>query len=277
MKKSQLALSNYPYYKHSTQYTLASMQKLGANAIELYCCEPHFHIDDVKLPEVAAMKNQLKKRNMFPICLTPEQVKYPINIAATNPFARKRSIETYVKVLQCAHELESPTVQFHAGYALLDENRDIVWQRSLESLTYLSRIAEGYGITIVMESAHRLCTILNSSADVEKMVKQVDSPNLKGMIDTLCLIYCSEDIDTAIKNIGVEDLRHIHFSDCYVEKPKEHLVPGEGTMDLDHVIDALDKIDYKGYITLELLSPHEYNPERATKAGADWLRARLSD
>ena len=59
MKKSQLALSNYPYYKHSWKYTLESLHKLGAEAIELYCCDPHFHIDDVGLPEVSAMKKDL--------------------------------------------------------------------------------------------------------------------------------------------------------------------------------------------------------------------------
>lgn len=277
MKKSQLALSNFPYYKHSTQYTLDSLQRLGAGAIELYCCYPHFHIDDVKMPDVVAFRKELNRRNMFPVCLTPEQSKYPINIAAANPFARKRSIETYVKVLQYASELECPTVQFHAGFALLDEDRDIVWQRSFEAMCHLANIAEGYDITIVMESAHRLSTILNSSADIARMVKQVNSPNLKGMIDTLCLVHCGEDVDTAIDNIGIENLKHIHFSDCYVDKPKDHLVPGEGSMNLDAVINALDRIEYKGYISLEMLSPHEYHPEESMKKSAEWLRARLSD
>ena len=32
LRKKQLALSNYPYYKHSFNYTLDSLQHLGATA-----------------------------------------------------------------------------------------------------------------------------------------------------------------------------------------------------------------------------------------------------
>ena len=277
LKKSQLALSNYPYFKHSFDYTFDSLERLGAEAIELYACDPHFHIDDTDLPQVIAVKKSLRKRGLRPICLTPEQVKYPINIAAENPVARKRSIGTYVKCIQYAHELECPTVQFHAGFNLLDRDNNKTWQRSIESLYYLADIAEGYGVTITMESAHKLCTVLTGSDKVAQMVDDVGSPNLRGMIDTLCLVYCNEDAKTAIRNIGPEHLRHVHFSDCYISHPKDHLIPGEGDMDLEGVLGALDRAGYGGYITIEMLTPYEYNPEEAMSKAADWMRARLAD
>lgn len=277
LKRKQIALSNYPYFKHSLDFTLDSLERLGGNAIELYCCDPHFCIDDVGLPEAMAMKKKLRAHGLSPICLTPEQVKYPINIASRNPTARKRSVGTYVKVIQFASELESPTVQFHAGFALLDEDYDDTWKRSVDSLEYLSNIAEGYGVTITMESAHRLCTILNSSAHVAKMVKAIGSPSLTGMIDTLCLEYCHEDVNTAIQNLGADKIRHIHFSDCNVNSPDGHVIPGEGSMDLDAIIQALDAIHYPNYITLEIMSPYEYRPEEAMGKTKDWLFDRIPD
>jgi len=276
LKKDQMALSNYPYYKHSFNYTLDSLQRLGAEAIELYCCYPHFHIDDAGLPQVTALKKNLQIRSMHPICLTPEQGKYPINIAAEDPIARNRSIQTYIKCIQYASELECPTVQFHAGYNLLDCNYSKTWHRSVDSLNHLTDIAEGYGVTIIMEAAHKLATILNSSNHIVKMVNEINSPNLRGMIDTLCLAHCSEDIHTALKNIGSDSVHHIHFSDCLTSHPKNHLIPGEGDMDLEEILQTLDKINYQGYITIEIKTPYEYNPEEAMRKSAEWLRTRLA-
>lgn len=278
LKKSQIALSNYPYYKYSLNYTLDSLQRLGAKAIELYACDPHFHIDDCGLPQVAAIKKNLAAHGLHPICLTPEQVKYPINIGSINPVRRKSSVETYTKAIQFAHELECPKVQFHAGVGTLDDSYDNAWMRSADSLSYLADIAEGYGVMIVMESARPITTVLISSVKVAKMIEEINSRCLRGMIDTLTLVLCNEDVDTAIKNIGVENMCHFHFSDVKTKEQQNlHLIPGEGDMDLEHVLQALDEINYSGYITLEMMSPYEYVPEEATRKGAEWLRARLSD
>lgn len=276
LKQSQIALSNYPYFRYSLRYTLDSLQRLGADAIELYACDPHFHIDDCSLPQVIAMKKMLRDRGLRPICLTPEQVKYPINIASTNPVARKRSMETYTKVIQYANELECPTVQFFAGWGPLDEPYEKAWPRSVEALSCLANLAEGYGVTITIEAADRALTVLTGTDRIARMLRDVDSPNLHGMIDTVCLKACHETIENAIRNITPERLRHFHFSDVNMEGDGvDHIIPGEGTMDLDHVLDQLDRTGYRGYLSLELMSPYEYAAEDAMRKGAEWMRARM--
>jgi len=278
LKKEQIALSNFPYYKYSLEYTLKALQKLGGGAMELYACDPHFHVDDCDIPEVTALKKKLKDHDLFPICITPEQCMYPINIASPNPVRRKASVDTYVKVIQYANELEVSKVQFHAGFTTLDCSQEDAWQRSADSLSYISDIAKGYGVTIVMESAPVIYTILTDSEKCAQMIREINSPNLKGMIDTLCLSRCNEDIETAIENIGCDDIRHFHFSDgMKEEKACMHLVPGEGNLELDHYLKIMSDINYKGYITIEMISPYEYNPDYAMKTSLEWLRKRLAD
>ncbi|RHR20467.1 sugar phosphate isomerase/epimerase [Clostridium sp. AF19-22AC] len=278
LKKSQIALSNFPYYKHSLEYTLNALEKLGGGAMELYACDPHFHVDDCGLPEVMALKKKLKSHGLYPICITPEQCMYPVNIASPNPVRRKASVDTYVRVLQYANELEVPKVQFHAGFTTLDHEPDEAWQRSADSLHYLADIAEGYGVTIVMESAPAIYTVLTSSEKSAKMIREINSPNLKGMIDTLCLPRCNEDIDTAIANLGADGVKHFHFSDGMKEEQAcTHLVPGEGNLDLEHYLEAMSDIHYTGYITIEMISPYEYRPDYAMKTSREWLLERLSD
>lgn len=276
LNQNQIALSNFAYYKHSLRYTLDSLQKMGAKAIELYACDPHFHIDDCDLPQVVFMKKMLRDRDLRPICLTPEQVKYPINIASTNPVARKRSMETYTRVIQYANELECPTVQLFAGWGPLDEPLENVWPRSVDALTYLANLAEGYGITITIEAVDRTQTVLTGTDRIAAMLREVNSPNLHGMIDTVCLKVCNETIEDAINNITPERLRHFHFSDVNMDTSEVvHVIPGEGSMDLVHVLNELKNAGYKHYLSLELMSPYEYQAEEATRKGAEWMRAHL--
>ena len=276
LKKEQIALSNFPYFKYSLKYTLDSLQKLGAEAIELYACDPHFHVDDCGPAEVAMMKRMLKERGLRPICLTPEQVKYPINIASVNPVCRERSMNTYRKVLQYANELECPTVQFFAGWGPLDEPYEKAWPRAVDSLGYLADIAHGYGITITIEAADRMLTVLTGTDKIRKMIEEVNSPNLQGMIDTVCLLACDENIEQAVENIGKEHIRHFHFSDVMMDKSTgDHIIPGEGTMDLDHVLKVMDDIEYKGYFSIELMSPYEKRAEEAMGKAAEWMRKHI--
>lgn len=277
LKQSQIALSNFAYFKHSLRYALDSLQRLGAKAIELYACDPHFHLDDSDLPQVMALKKMLRDRGLNVICITPEQVKYPLNIASTHPVTRMRSMQTYIKAIQYASELECPTVQFFAGWGPLDEPLEKVWPRSVDSLGYLATIAEGYGITITIEAVDRTQTVLTGTDKIAQMLEEINSPNLYGMIDTVCLKICNETIEDAIRNITPEKLRHFHFSDVIMESPEVvHIIPGEGNMDLDHVLNELDKIGYKHYLSLELMSPYEYRAEEATRKGAEWMRARMT-
>ena len=276
LKKNQLAMSNFPYYKHSLKYTLDSLQRLGAEAIELYAVEPHFHIDDTGPAELHALKHALKSRGLRPICLTPEQMRYPINIAASNPIARKRSIDVFTRCIQYAHELECPIVQFHAGYNALDEVYEDGWSRSVESIGYLVNIAESYGVTLTLEYVNIAWkTVVRNSKISAKMIETIGSKNLKAMSDTICMTTCGETIEDVVQNIG-KDLMHFHFTDGIGDKNSLiHMIPGEGNLDLVHMIDVLGQAGYTGHLSIELISPYEEMAEEAMKKSAEWMWAHL--
>ena len=45
--ENQIAVANYPYGKYSFEYALDSLERIGGKKMELYACDPHFHIDDL--------------------------------------------------------------------------------------------------------------------------------------------------------------------------------------------------------------------------------------
>ena len=106
LKTEQIAAANYPYFKYSLEYALDSLERMGAARMEFYACYPHLHVDDAGLSQVRAVKRQLKDHHLTPICFTPEQCLYPVNIASRDVNARKRSLDVYVKSMEFAAEME---------------------------------------------------------------------------------------------------------------------------------------------------------------------------
>ena len=69
----------------------------------------------------------------------------------------------------------------------------------MDSLGFLADLAEGYGITITIEAADRTLTVLTGTDKIRKMIEAIHSKNLRGMIDTVCLLACDETIEDVYK------------------------------------------------------------------------------
>ncbi len=275
LRKEQIALSNFPYYKYSLDYALDSLQRQEAGPIEFYACDPHYYMGDASAADTRVLKSKLKERGLRVINWVPEQVKYPINIASTNPVRAQKSIEYYVKCIQAASELECPTVQFFAGWGTLDSRYEDTWKRSVAAVAYLSQVAKGYGVDLLLEAAFDTDTVIYDTTRIKAMMQDVGADNLHALIDLYCLSVCGEDIDRALTNLD-NQVSHVHFSDAgFTNISSAHMVPGEGNLDLDYIMNAFDRIDYKGYFSVELLAPYERHPEEAMRKTAQWLRARM--
>lgn len=269
LKQSQILVSNYPYYKYSLRYALESLQRMGADALEFYACYPHFHMDDVSYWDVRSLRHRLSEYKLSVRCFTPEQCIYPVNIAAADITARKRSIEVFRKSIQYGAELEADCIVVLAGYALLDEEEDHAWRRSVESLKILGEEAESYGISLVLETSPREYTTTHNSRDAVRMIREVGSPAVKGMIDTATLGYSGETMQEAID--GLEgNLYHVHVADG---NPTGHLAIGDGNLNLVDMLEKLDDVKYKGALSLEILNDRYIrNPEDAMKISFQKLK-----
>lgn len=273
LSKKQLALSNFPYYKYSFRYAMDSLERMGAETIELYACDPHFHIDDSGIPQARAVFKQLKDRGIRVGCLTPEQCSYPLNIASQNPIGRKRSIEVYVKCLQFAVEMQCGLCQFLSGWSVLDEPEEDTWKRSVESMDYIARVAEGYGVDIALEASPRQYATTTNSTKTMQLIREVGSPALYGMIDVACMgDDRTEKVEDAIRVLG-DKLRHVHFGDG---NPGGHYILGDGELDLEGALGKLASAGYRHLVSLEIMNGlYEKNPEEAMARSAAWMRERM--
>ena len=250
LKESQILTSNYPYGRYSLDFALDSLERMGANKIEFYACFPHFHLEDVSFYDVKRVILKLKDHQLEVVCFTPEQCLYPVNIAALDVNARKRSIDVFKKSIQFGAEMGAKYVVTLAGYGTLDEDESFAWQRSVESLGILGDFAKSYGVTLTLETSPREYTTTHNSKDVVRMINEVGSSSVSGMIDTATLGFSGETMQQAIEDLE-GNLKHVHIADGV---PNGHLILGEGQLDILEMLRGLDKISYEGPLSLEILN-----------------------
>ena len=261
ISKRQIAGMNICYGFFSFDYFLNSMQRLGLHSIEVHGAAPHLLLADLTAGEIQSIGKNIIAHNLEVICFTPEQCKYPVNIAYKDDYARERSLrylESSIRIctsLGCSRMLVTP------GYGYFDEPREEAWKRSAESLFRLTAAAEKEGVTLVLEPLRQDETnLVTSLTSLKEMLDTIHSPALKGMLDTSPMYFAGEHIRDYFTCLG-KDLNHIHFIDGM---PEGHLVWGDGIFPLDEYVKDVVDGEYRGYLTIELTSPRYYhNPHGA--------------
>lgn len=273
LKWSQVAFTNFPYYKYSLKYTLDSLERIGAYNIEFYAAYPHFYLGDITAADIRAVKKMLDDRNLHVINFCPENCTYPVNAASINANTRQRSIAHYVRAIQAASEFECPNALFFPGYALLDEDVEEAWKRAVDTMAYLAGIAEAYGVRLILESAGRSATVLTSSKKQMEMIQAVGSSNVSGMVDLTCMHELNETIEDSINNLGIDNIHHIHFHNCQELTPGrwEHRIPTDGVLDIENIVRVLDKAGFKGHFGCEVFGPYVSEPEKAMLSYKNWF------
>ena len=269
LKKSQIAGMNLSYRYYSFDYFLDSMEQIGFQSIEVWGASPHFYTPDMTSNDIRNIVKNIRGHNLRVVCYTPEQCCYPENIAVKDPIARRRSIDFYKKTIDVCAELGAPKILMTSGWGYFDEGPEEAWKRSMDALSELTGEAEKAGVYIVLEPLRVEETNLVTTLPLmKKMIDEVGSPALKGMLDTSPMYNSNETIADYFDVMG-DDMRHIHFIDG---DPTGHLVWGEGIFPLEKYIKELEAYEYKYDLTLELTAAKYYgDPNVSMKAAYEYL------
>ncbi len=108
--------------------------------------------------------------------------------------------------------------------------------------------AEQLGVRIAIEPEPG--TVVDGSADMKRLIDRIGSADLGCNLDVGHAFLTDTDVCESIRELGTA-IFHTHFEGM----PKcehNHLLPGEGDIDLQTIKTALDEIDYSGYYTVDL-------------------------
>jgi protein FrlC len=83
LNPNKICGSNFSYCRFTFDRFLNDMASLDLRAIEIWGVAPHLHVDEVSSADLRAIKQKISEHDLTMVCFTPEQILYPINIAAT--------------------------------------------------------------------------------------------------------------------------------------------------------------------------------------------------
>jgi sugar phosphate isomerase/epimerase len=155
-----------------------------------------------------------------------------------------------------------PGVTKHPQLAQYDIAKDIwkythekfqgneIWNWCRDGLAECTHYAENAGIILALQNH---APVIVDYPDVLKMVKEVNSPNLKVSLDVWALVDKSpEAIQKAAKSVGNLQVLS-HFGDDINERDAKGKVTGADYY--PHFIEAMHDIGYSGYLGYELCHP----------------------
>lgn len=160
---------------------------------------------------------------------------------------------------------------------------DEEWEKLVEGLHKLGKLAAAKDMKIVFH--HHMGTGVQTYEEIQRLMESTDPELVYLLLDTGHLVFAGGDPLQMIKDYGSR-IKHVHFKDLrkdvmersfkedwsflYSVKQGVFTVPGDGMIDFKPIAEALNKIDYKGWIVVEAEQDPKVAPplEYAKKARA---------
>ena len=155
------------------------------------------------------------------------------------------------------------------------ETNDEEWDTFCTGMNKLGKIAkEEYGIALTFH--HHMGTVVQSLAEVDRMMENTDPEYVSLLFDTGHFTYCGEDPLEVVKKY-VHRIKHVHLKDIrpeVVEQVKKEnmsflagvragafTIPGDGCINYDPIFKVLEEAGYEGYMVVEAeQDPAKANP-----------------
>jgi sugar phosphate isomerase/epimerase len=195
--------------------------------------------------------------------LDPRRKHFPTLVSD----GRERRVDLLCRAVDVAAELGAPVVSLWSGAAA--EDAEGAWDLLLDGVDRVLRHAERAGITLAFEPEPGM--LVERLADYERLERELGHPDPLAITLDVGHCVCIEDEspEDCIRRAGAR-LAHVHIEDM-VRGVHEHLMFGEGGLDLPAALAALEEIGYEGLVAVEL-SRHSHRAHEVVPAAMAALR-----
>lgn len=270
------ALFTAGFSKYPIERAFQAAAKNGYDGIEIGGFRPHAYAPDLAKGGAKKIRKLSADYGLPIVSYAPENTGSPYSLVFEDPVMNAESIEYFKLTLDMAKEIGSEYCMFACNHPGYGRNKEDVKKLFIENMQILSEYAEKIGQTIILEPVTPYeGTIITTSDDVYWALEQVNSPRFKCMLDLACPLTCREPICSYFEKMG-KDVKHIHFIDCE-STSEDHLIPGDGEMDFPRIVKYLKEINYDGYLSLELFSRYENEPDFSAERGYQVIRSLLDE
>jgi len=250
----------------SFEQKLEKAAALGYDAVELIACRPG-ELD------VGIIRKQLRDVDLTVSAVGsgPVFMVDGLTLLASDLEICDRAQERLFDLLEFAAEVEAQTITIgsfrgRSGWY----NAGDPYERLKKSLSKAAVRAYGLGIRIVLEPLNRYeSDIINTTADALHFIEETGKSNIGVLLDTYHINIEEPSIYSCFVEAHTKKrMWHIHIGDS------NRLPPGHGHMDFLGIAYILEKIGYRGFLSVELLPVPD--PDTAAKETAQYLQQLIT-
>ncbi len=282
MKKS-INLWAFPYPQQLTLKQCLQLAKdAGFDGIEL-----NYDLDNDLSPkagtrELAAIRQEAESIGLAisGVCSFLFWV-YPLT--SNDPEKRARGLELATRMIQAAHDLGTENLLVVPGAVHIPWRddyepvaNDVCDRRAREGVAKLIRLAEAAGVYLNIENIFFNGYLL-SPMELNEFVDSFHSPRVRIHFDTGNTMLFQHP-EHWVPILG-QRIKNIHFKE-FSKKATDHSLESfrpllDGTTNWPAVMEALDHIGYRGYLTFEYFHPYAHYPEALIFQTSDALNRIL--
>jgi hexulose-6-phosphate isomerase len=208
---------------------------------------------------------------------------WPFPLSSNDASKRQRGLELAAKMTQAAHDLGTENLLVVPGAVHIPWRtdhepvpNDVCDARAREAVTKLLPQAEKLGVHLNIENIF-FNGYLMTPAEMNAFVDSFKSKHVRVHFDTgnIMLFHFPEHW---ISILGSR-IQNIHFKE-FTKKGTDHSLESfrpllDGTTNWPAVLEALDKVGYRGYLTFEYFHPFQHYPEALVYQTSDALDRML--
>jgi sugar phosphate isomerase/epimerase len=242
---SSLGWANYTLYEALPRMAARGFKRVEIASFGMYCF--HFNYGN---PTPGELRKMLDDYSLEPICLN----YYTDFHQAWIPQEMDIFVQEWERKIAQLGQVGIPMMTM--GFGVRNDRPDQEFQlaNAVKAYNRVGKIASQYGVRMLLEVPH-LYGLMPRAQQVLWVFERLDCPNIGALVDSSHWGIIDYDIDSFFSALG-NRLWHIHLRDSTGKdtadrKQKLELTPGSGKVDFEKFAQALDKVNYKGDVTVE--------------------------
>jgi sugar phosphate isomerase/epimerase len=188
-----------------------------------------------------------------------------------DPGYRKLRIEHTIDCIKLASKLGAKNISTEPGGPIVNNelSKNQLLKLFEDGINQVLDTAEKENVTILIEPEPDL--LIENSEQFINFIKNIDSEAVGLNLDVGHFFCVGEDPSRVIHKLS-EYIRHVHLEDICAERRHNHLILGEGAIDISSTLKSLKEIGYDGFITVELY-PYQDCPVYAAKQSMKFIKS----
>lgn len=277
----RLAFSTNAFKKNTLDEAIRAIAFAGYRGVELMADVPHAYP-----PQLSAERRRELLKFITSLRLTVSNINAFTHFADGDTYhptwiendleQRDARVRHTLACIELAADMQCGTVSLQPGGPLLGTglSAGAAAERFADGLSHVLPAARERGVVLAVEPEPGLL-IQTSGEFIEfKQSFFADEPLVRMNCDVGHLFCVGEEPHEVIRAHPGE-IAHVHLEDIGANHVHQHLAPGRGVIDFKAIFAALEAIDYRGWVTVELY-PYEATAAEVARAARAHLAQIIS-